>query len=266
MAFTGSTFKFDGVSSRAFGYVIYNFDSYQQDSTSKLTSTGTVVSDKVEGRISPLHYGIKRDKPLEFTLVFGRNSPGTDERMRRIEIKRTNDWLSNKDTYRYLAIDQPDMKHYRYRCLISDLEVITAGAGQIAFKCKVTCDSPYATILPEVSTYRLGATPQKVMLFNRSSLPGPYYPDMEIVSQLKTDICVQNNTTGTKFTLAIPTSNRYTIRISGTNQVIESDPHLNFYPHCNLEFLDLAKGQNELLLSGAGTLKIKCEFPVDIGG
>ena len=61
----------------------------------------------------------------------------------------------------------------------------------------------------------------------------------------------------------------YTINVDNDNQIIWSDeiPDFNFYDgHFNFEFFRLKRGDNNLKISGSGTVQFICSYPVNIGG
>ena len=151
MAFEGCEFSFDGIPSHDFGLVVYNFDSYSQDSTFSYPSAGKILSDRIPNHNASFFYTLEFDSVAEFTLVFGANPKSYDERdpLDRWELEQIASWLTGHKNYKWLVIDQDDMHSFRYRCIISELEVIALGGEQWAYQCRVTCDSPYGYTYPE---------------------------------------------------------------------------------------------------------------------
>ena len=269
MAFEGCEFTFDGISSHEHGLVVYNLGNYSQEDTFQFPSSGEIVSDRLPWRTSSLLYTVVEEDVAEFVLVFGANPESMDERdpIDRWEQENIASWLTGHKTYRWLTIDQPDMHGFRFRCLISELESISLGGEQWAYRCRVTCDSPYAYTYPETTTFKVGRS-SNVLYRCLTTSNNLYYPQMDIVMNGGTSIGITNETTGDSFELTgLPTSS-YTIHVDNDGQVISSEelPDFNFYEHFNFGFIGLKRGDNNLSFTGSGTIKITSSFPVNIGG
>lgn len=269
MAFYGNYFSFDGQPCTEYGLMVYDLDGNSQSDNS-FTSSGTVVEDRVSHRYKPLYYGIINDKPLEFNLIFGANPKRIEEYkyFDRWDLESIASWLTGKDGYKWLEIEQPDMEAVRYKCIISDLKPITMGRLPYAFSCKVICDSPFAYTYPETTTYSVPSS-LSTTYFNRSSYNGYYRPKLEItlngVSAFKIKNITDNNR---EFTFTgLPTASALTIYVDNENGVITNSLNLStLYNSFNFNFFRLKRGENSLLFTGTSTVKIISEFPVNIGG
>lgn len=273
MAFEGCGFAFDGIPSSEFGLMIYDFGTNTQGD-SPIASTGEIISEQLGRKPRSYLYGVTQSKPLEFRLVFGvnRNSVHAHKPLDRWDIQSITAWLTGHDDgkWKWLEVEQPDMETVRYKCLISELTPISEGLETWAFSCKVTCDSPFGYTYPETFSYRLKGSSQEVMLYNRSSFHGDYYPRLELLLNGGDGISIVNHHDGGRefcfFDLApfMP----LTLIVDNENQVIKSDKLLpkSAYSYFNLNFFRLKRGDNSLVLNGQGVVKIICEFPVNVGG
>jgi len=57
-----------------------------------------------------------------------------------------------------------------------------------------------------------------------------------------------------------------TITINGETGVISAASGLNVYPYFNFIFPRLARGKNDLTITGDAEVTFTCEFPVNVGG
>ena len=132
MSFYGSSFSFDGKSCEDFGLMLYDFDSTKQGNSS--FSKEKVYEDRVMHRPRSIFYGSDYDDSLEFKLVFGADeysaSKGVD--IDRQEMEIISSWLTGQNAYKWLVIDQPDMEGIRYRCIITELEMVEVGFAKAA--------------------------------------------------------------------------------------------------------------------------------------
>lgn len=159
------------------------------------------------------------------------------------------------------------METFRYKCIISELRLITDGDYPWAFSCKVSCDSPFAYTFPEEYEYRVSGT-QRIRFLNRSSYNGFYRPIVEIALHSGRDVSILNETDNNRlfqFT-GLPNSGSLVFTIDNKNQTITSNADINLYPYFNMHFLRLCKGDNYLNITGDVTVKLICEFPTNIGG
>lgn len=271
MAFEGCEFSFDGVSSHAYGLVIYNLGNYSQDDTFSYPSTGSFLTERIPHHNSSFYYGSPEEDVAEFTLVFGASPESYDYRepINRWEAQEIASWLTKNDSYKWLEIEQYDLHPYRYRCLISELEALYIGGEHWGFQCTVTCDSPYGYTYPEETTISLGGGDTNAIFHNKSTSNNDYYPLIEIAMNGGDSVTIENlDLPNSSLQLTDLPGQSYTIKIDNDNQIITSDDltDFNFYEHFNFQFFRLKRGDNTLKLSGVGQVKFICSYPVNIGG
>ena len=267
MAFWGGAFVFDGIPCEEFELMIYDIGNHTQSSR-KFASTATIVEEKIASRYKPYFYGVTFDNKLKFTLVFGLNEQrvSANDFLTGQEMDTVASWLTGHSEYKWLEIIQPDMEFIRYRCMITDLEVIEYGWIPWAFKATVECDGPFGYERQTEHEYIISGNNQ-IHFENRSSYNGYYYPTLEIRINSGDKVVIENVTDNGRtleFT-GLPTS-ASDIKIDCGTGIITGSSGLNLYPYCNLKFLRLKKGENILNISYDGTIKFICEFPINMGG
>jgi len=267
MAFWGDEFIFDGIPCSDFGLMVYHFGSNGQDDVS--FQNGNIIEDRISSRYDALTYGLVQNQSLEYTLVFGANMESIDAgaSIDRYEVEAVATWLTGHSTRKWLTIVQSDMESFRYKCMISELRLITYGDMPWAFSCKVSCDSPFAYTFPEEYIYTVKGKTQ-IRLLNRSSFNGYYRPTIEIALHNGRDFSIQNTTDGNRLFefKGVPSSGSLVITVDNKNQIITNNMDLNLYPYFNMRFLRLCRGDNYLNITGDATVKFICEFPTNIGG
>lgn len=267
MAFWGNEFIFDGVPCSEFGLMVYHFGANGQEDVN--FQNGEIVEDRIPSRYDALTYGLVQNQSLEYTLIFGANMESVDANssLDRYDVEAIAAWLTGHQVRKWLIISQSDMEPFRYKCMISELRLITYGDMPWAFSCKVSCDSPFAYTLPEEYVYTVSGELQ-VRLFNRSSYNGFYRPKMEIAMYGGSSIAIQNLSDNNRtFELKdLPGGRSLVIYVDNKNQIITNSMDLNLYPCFNMKFMRLVRGDNILKITGRAEVKFVCEFPVNIGG
>lgn len=267
MAFWGTEFIFDDIPCSEYGLMVYHFGTEGQEDVP--FKNGDLIEERIAGRYDALTYGLVQNQALEYTLVFGANLQSLDENeyIDRYEIEAIAAWLTGHDTRKWLTIVQDDMESFRYKCIISELKLITYGDLPWAFSCKVSCDSPFAYTFPEEYAYDLDGEKQ-IRLFNRSSFNGFYRPKIEIALHDCDNVRIVNLSDNNRIFEfhGLPAGDPLIIWVDNKNQVITNNVDLNLYPNFNMKFLRLVRGDNILRISGTGRIKFICEFPVNIGG
>lgn len=266
MSFYGSSFSFDGISCEEYGLMLYDFDNTTQGN-SKFASVD-ISEDRVYQRPRSLFYGTTYKNPLEFKLVFGADEYAAEQRepIDRQDMEVIGSWLTGHNSYKWLHIDQPDMAGIRYRCIITDLEVLEIGFDKWAFECTVHCDSPFAYTLPQSFSYKVDGT-SNVVLHSRSSSNLPYFPTVTVQLQGSGDVEIVNHSVqDDRFAMSGIPQISDTLYIDGETGVIRAETGLNMYPYFNFKFPRLVRGDNHLTISGNCIVTYTCEFPVNVGG
>ena len=268
MAFWGNEFIFDGIPCSEFGLMVYSFGTESQEDVS--FQNGSVIEDRIPGRYDALTYGVVQNQALEYTLIFGANPDSIDmyAPLDRYEVESITSWLTGHRERKWLVIMQNDMEPFRYKCVLSELKLITYGDMPWAFQCKVSCDSPFAYTSPEEYVYSVDKDGADFTFFNRSSYNGFYMPIIELSNIKSSSISIVNGSDGDRafaFT-DLPVSSDLSIRVDNRNQIITNSQDLNLYTHFNMQFFRLVRGDNSIKITGDATVKFICEFPVNIGG
>lgn len=268
MAFYGYEFLFDGKSCTEYGLMLYNFGSTSQGDVS-FPSVGKIYEDRVANRYSSLFYGISQNEALEYTLVFGANIDSIDanEPLDRTEISAISSWLTGHNEQKWLEIVQPDMESFRFKCIISNLKLLSYGSMSWAFSCTVHCDSPFGYMYPEESKYHVDETAE-IVFFNKSTYNGYYKPVIKISNIEKDSFSIVNMTDGGRvFSFSGLPSHVDEIIVDNESMIISnSGGGLNLYPYFNYNFFRLKRGDNQLKITGTADITFICEFPVNIGG
>lgn len=266
MSFFGRAFTFDSTPCELFDLMLY--DIGDQDTEIPVAGVSTIEDESVGDHWRPYFYGVRPGEKLEFDITFGVNERRLDEHrfLDRWELAEVTAWLCGHTEYKWLYVDQPDMKPIGYKCMISELTVTRYGSVPWALKAHVTCDSPYAYLEETAVECEVNGT-ETIEIFNESSLNGWYYPVVSFELSGGTSFSVKNeedNDKGPSFT-DIPSSVSL-IRIDNEHCIIENDQDLNLYSGFNFQFLRLKRGYNHITITGNGTATILCEYPVNVGG
>lgn len=267
MSYFGRAFVFDSVPCEEYDLMLYDVNGID-DSDIKLPGIGDIVDETVGDKWKPYFYGTKPANKLEFDIVFGVNEDRIDrfKYLDRYEVAAVSAWLTGYKEYKWLFIDQPDMRPFGYRCLIKDLDVTQYGKVPWALKAHVVCDSPYA-YLEEMTKNIIVNGSKTIEYFNPSSLNDFFYPVITFRRTSGTAFAIKNAQDGNRgpsFT-NIPLSVS-SIKIDNEHGVVTNNANLNLYDGFNFQFLRLARGYNYLTITGTGTLDIVGEYPVNVGG
>lgn len=267
MAFWGRGFTFDGISCDEYNLTLYDIGGTNDDEA-PFASTVSIVEETVGSKWKPYFYGVRFEDKLEFELVFGVNEDRIESGLYldRSEVAKIASWLTGHHEYKWLTIEQDDIRSVRYKCMITELSIIPYGKVPWAMRATVTCDSPFAYSPEEVAEYKIAGSGQ-ITYNNKSDLNGYYYPIMEFVRSGGNEIRIVNATDGLReFVLSGIPSSVKTIRVDHDKCIISNDQSLNLYGGCNYKFLRLKRGENVLRVTGNGTLRFISEFAVNIGG
>ena len=266
MSFWGESFSFNGRSCEEFGLMLYDFNNVSQGD-SKFAEQ-SLQEERIPGSYKTLFYDAQHDKPLEFKLVFGVGEYEANEQepIDRYEMQVIASWLTDHREYGWLSIDQPDMEGIRYRCIITDLQTIEFSGNKWAFQCTAHCDSPYGYMLPKSYFFEVDGT-SEVTIRSRSSMNDAYLPLIEIDLTSGSDFSVVNATDGGRaFTLADLPKGCGVITVDGERGLLSCNSGLNLYNCTNFKWPRLVRGDNKLTLTGHGTVKFTCQYPVLVGG
>ena len=266
MAFEATYFSFDGVPCQKYGLMLLGFGGEGQDDVA-FSGRTKIIEDRRWNSYAPLHYGTEYGDPLSFKLTIGLTPDELDagRALDRWDMQAITGWLTGHTQYKYLEIDQPDLRGVRFKCIITELKPLSHGYN-FALEATVTCDSPFAYKVPEVFTLASGAN----TVYNPSTVNDWYFP---VVSVAMTD--------GAGFTLtnaqdsgaacgltSTPSFATGAFNMDGLRQRIWQTGNLsaNLYQFDRGNFLRLKRGNNIITMTGNGTASLTCEFPVQVGG
>lgn len=298
MAFWGHSFTFDGRPCEDYDLMMYDIGGNSQDEAN-FASSGNIIEDVVGVRWRPYFYGVQFENKLEFEITFGVNMDRLDhkEHLSRSEISEIASWLTGHTQYKWLEIEQEDLEYIRYKCMITDLSIVSYGNIPYTFRAKITCDSPYAYKREQEYQYNITGTTQ-MSIYNESCLNVPYYPivvfepsidsiqeassigdlSSHSIGEMKhirigslasgqgeaISFSIKNNTdSGRTFQIDNMPGSISSVLIDNDHGIISNNMDLNIYPMCNFRFFRLIKGMNELEVTGNGILRIICEYPVN---
>ena len=287
MAFLADYFYFDGTSCDTYDLILASIGG-SSDSNASFASGPTISDDYLPRNTRAHFYGVSRPDKLsfQFTCVLNACRIESGQYLTRDDIAAIAQWLTGPNTYRWLEFDQPDMyQHfpgrpglalYKYRCLITGLDLIFQNDYPVGFLATVTCDSPYA--------YRRHAAYDMLVIAGETEtidVENPSTPEVGIKPLLHIrfggtemdpigDITIVNQTTGETLSLTdIPTSVS-TIEIDCERGVISTNAGVNLYDKFNFVFPKLVRGQNTFLIDNSEcysdiAFDISFDPPVDIG-
>lgn len=277
MAFTAYEFTFNGRSCLEFGLILCEFNGSDREGGTH-TSGGEPQLEAVFRQHRSLLRGVEDDEKLSFQLTLGLCPDRIDRQkfLDRFEIEAISAWLTGYRGWGWMTIDQKDLAHVRYRCMISELKELSSGWNTYGFTCTVQCDSHYAYMFPQEYKYQCVDT-LNVDFFNRSSMNDPYFPSLVIEPLGSGGVSIVNQSmdgVGPTFgSLAyvngekrspLPSLVQLKIELD-ENGVLTNSEGLNLYPYYNFERLGLIRGTNKLVVTGKCNLSLLCEFPVDVG-
>lgn len=129
--FKSYEFTYAGMPASMFGMYIADMSS-NKHSANSFGNKANLVETRLANRVAPIHYGVRyNDSPLSFTLIFG-----ADHKLDRYEMQAVSKWLTGYQEYQWLSIDQPDMEHIQFRCLVQELTPIHLSWVPMAFEAK----------------------------------------------------------------------------------------------------------------------------------
>lgn len=272
----GSSFTFAGIESSTYDLMLYSAGNKSEETS--IAGVYDIVEEALMSRWKPLFYGTALTKKLAFQISFGINCDRIDneEYLTRAEVSEIANWLTRHDAYKELTIKAEGLENYIFRCMFSDIVVLGNDGELFGFSATVTCDSAFAYLPESVFSASLSPTSASYVdltIENPSGIAKYYYPIVECLNCGGGSITIinqsdNNNTTqigGVSGSGNIPASIT-SVTINGSNGVIKNNADLNLYEYFNFKFPRLVPGVNKLRISGRGSVNIKCNFPVNVGG
>lgn len=234
----------------------------KKHSESSFGNAANIVETRLPRRITPLHYGVRYyDKPLEFSLIFG-----AEQEMDRYQFQEVSNWLTGYQDYQWLNIEQPDMEHILYRCLIQSLTPIHVNWIPYAFEAKVVCDCPYGYSYPFSTTIPVNGV-TKYRFYNDSTIKDNLLTQVRIEPDLNCrSFTITNKTAGTTTKFTDFPAGGTTILIDNENEIVtDESEEYDLYEFFNFQFFELVSGDNELILEGDGRVTISGRYLYNVG-
>lgn len=236
-----------------YGLMIYDFNGNGQGNVS-FGNQASIVETRTNLRVPPLHFGVNYNQnPLEFKLVFGAENP-----LDRYELENISMWLTGHQQYQWLSIDQPDLEWVQFRCLITKLTPLAHGWLPVAFEANVVCDCPYAYGYPFEKQYTINGE-TKILFRNNSTVREYVKPHISFRPASGTSklSIVNRNDWDREFLLSGIPASVSNVEIDNLNGIIQdTTSQSNLYGGFNLNFFRLVHGDNNLVVTGNGTLTI----------
>ena len=254
-------FTFAGEPACMYGMFVCDIGS-KKHSDNRFGNVANVVETRLPNRIMPLHFGVRyHDEPLSFTLIFG-----SEQYMDRYQLQEVSNWLTGYQDYQWLSIDQPDMDHIQFRCLIQELTPISVGWLPLAFEAKVVCDCAYGYSYPWEKTFDVNGS-LKTVFYNDSTIREHLKPVLTIrLRSGSRNFSITNRTTNTVMSFSGLPAGGITINADNENGVLrEGNDEYDLYDYFNFQFFELASGDNELVFEGSGSVTMSGRYLYDVG-
>lgn len=259
--FNSYEFIFAGLPSSMFGLYICDIAGANHGDN-PFGPKAEIIETRIPGRVRPLYFGVDYNKtPLSFNLIFG-----STRELDRWQLEEVANWLTGYQNYQWLSIEQRDLAHVRFRCLITELEPISVGWVPVAFQAKVVCDCPYAYGYPFKEDFSVSGS-RDLYICNEGSAREVCYPQMTIITSSGcTKVQIDNSDDGRSFVLDELPEGGTTIYIDNENCIIQDlISRRDLYKGFNDTFLKLLPGDNHLTISGSGQYQITGSYYHNVG-
>lgn len=258
--FQACEFTYAGIPASMYGLFLADIGSKGHGDNS-FGNKANIVETRIARRVRPIHFGVRyHDDPLKFSLIFcGENA------MDRYQLQEVSDWLTGYQDYQWLTIDQPDLEHMRFRCLIQSLTPVSVGWFPVGFEAQVVCDCPYGYGYPFQKKAVLSGT-TRLNFHNYSTARVRLKPELRVtLRQGCTAFEAKNLTTGEKLSLSGLPSAGCSFVIDNENEIIAAKDKSDLYKGFNYRFFSLARGDNKLEFVGSGEVEINGMFLYNVG-
>lgn len=259
--FNAYEFTFAGESSLMYGLMIYDFNGNGQNNVS-FGNAASIVETRTNIRTRPIHFGVNYNKsPLQFKLVFGSTEP-----LDRYDMEVISLWLTGYQDYQWLSIEQPDLDHVQFKCLITQLTPLHHGWLPVAFEATVICDCPYAYGFPFEHHYQI-ADKTSVLFRNNSSVREYIQPILTYRTTGGGDLRIINHSDGNReFSLHDIPAETCVIINNDSGIIQETNFGYDLYDGFNLNFFRLVHGDNRLTIAGNGELTVSGRMLYNVAG
>lgn len=254
-------FIFADIPSSMYGLMVYDIDGKSQSDV-PFGNVAKILETRLQGRVRPLHHGVDyNEKPLSFPLVFG-----SDHELDRWQMQEIAHWLTGHQQYQWLSIEQPDLQHVQFRCLITQLTPISVGWMPVAFEAEVTCDCPYAYGYEFNQTYSF-SDGEIIHIFNEGTAREYCKPKMLIAPTSGcSEITISNaSDNGRTFSItSLPATS--VVYVDNDNCIMEEQiSGYDLYDGFNDTFFRLVPGDNVLTMGGSGKITFTGRYYYNTG-
>lgn len=257
MAFSGSIFTFDGVSSDKFGLTITSSGS-DGENDNPLISSVDFITQKSSQNPKFYQLGVEQSSPLTFQIEFFSDEPIYVYDREQIAL-----WLSGNGQFKKLRIIQDDMTSIYYNCYFSKIDWTNIRNVGYGFKGTVVCDSPFAwknqtkfvkTNEPTSGTEGNFHYPEqtKIVVVNTSTDYNLIMPNVQIALGDNNNKFKLTNLSNNNQWFAFDNLQNGEV-VSITNSLCISSvtyPNKIVIDHFSGEFLELVRGKNQIVIDG----------------
>ncbi|HAU84325.1 MAG TPA: hypothetical protein DCW90_02075 [Lachnospiraceae bacterium] len=258
-----SKFRYRNKTNKDFGVIVTTFDDASGENDSFLTMESS-TTEKPDGT-SVFDYGARYSEVLETTVSFIKPS---HELFTLQESREIFKWLTGTKQVGWLDLYKADGTTIDYSLLGRFTDIQTQqldNVSVIGFTATFTSSNPWA--YSAVQTIHLELGEKRTMTINNLSddLDTYIYPNVIFTNTLSSgELHIKNNTLDEELVLKNLAANE--IVTIDSNQIIYSDkPNKIFGEDCNYKWLRFATGENQLEISGTGSLTISYRYPIKVG-
>lgn len=258
--FQACEFTYAGVPASMYGLFLADIGSKSHGDNS-FGNKANIVETRIARRVRPIHFGVRyHDDPLKFNLIFCGEEP-----MDRYQLQEIADWLTGYQDYKWLTIDQPDLEHIRFRCLIQSLTPVSVGWFPVGFEAQVVCDCPYGYSYPFQKKVQMSGT-AKLDFHNYTTAHIMLKPELRVtLYQGCTEFKARNLTSGEELSLSGLPSAGCSFVIDNENGILTAQDGADLYKGFNYRFFSLTRGNNKLEFVGNGEVSISGMFLYNVG-
>lgn len=249
MAFYGRSFLYNDIPSELYGLYIADIDA-NAINESMGSSSMDIYERKIYRKATPYFYGSTPSPKLEFEF-----SAFSEQELDATQFESIQKWLFSSRSYKRFAIDQPDIQNIYFNAILNEPKIKRVGNLIQGFSCTVTCDSPFANLYPQTTTYTYTASvvDSTETYLNLSDDTGDYlYPTQMIITMNNTDgeVSITNLDDGNRVMSFTDVQPNEILTVSPLYQTIESSTGLKRMGNFNKKFLRLVPNKNRLRIQG----------------
>lgn len=256
-------FTFNGKNSKSdFGYIIVSFDKSSGFSEPDTAQTLEVSKENIGNNPKARLINLSYDSVLSFCFGLMKCD---GEAFTKTEIRDLHKWLM-VDKYTTLLINNTYCKNIHFNAIVTNIEIKKINGNVVGIVVSFECDSPYGY---ETASTSYTITSKKSFILNNNSddfINDEIYvkPYIKIVKDTSGDFTIQNTTLGQ--TTVLNLLNQEELIMDCENMTFTSSiPKRNLYSNFNRVWVSLARGNNNITVTGNGTITISFEVARKVG-